>query len=136
MTTNVKVNILKGTGSTKAFASVEYDGLIINDLSIVARKDGTGVFVSFPERKTKDGKYFPIFRDAKGVYDKNTKTYTPGPVESEIRQAVLAEYTRAVQEAAQTPASPEPPVAQAPASAPAPAAASAPASGDGLFDWV
>lgn len=119
--TNVKINrIGNPKGQTVAFASLNYDGLTLTGFSIVARKDGSGYFVSNPQRKGSDGKYYQMFYDPTSKYDRNTKTYTPGPVEAALHEAILAEFNKTQ--------APEP---ATPKADPAPASE----SGDGLFDW-
>lgn len=121
---NIKINtITHAISQTVAFASLTYDGLTLTGFSIVARKDGSGYFVSNPQRKGSDGKYYQMFYDPASSYDRETKVYTPGPVEKELHDAILAEFNKKNQ--TQTPAPAAPKADPAPASE----------SGDGLFDW-
>lgn len=122
--TNVKINTINNPkGQTVAFASLTYDGLTLTGFSIVAHKNGSGYFVSNPQRKSSDGKYYNVFFDPASKYDRETKKYTPGPVEAALHEAILAEFNKTQQASASAPA------VSAPASAPASE------SSDGLFDW-
>lgn len=56
---NVKITCkpYSGSSKTKAFADLELDGtLVIKGLTLVEGKDG--LFLSFPSKKGKDGKYY------------------------------------------------------------------------------
>lgn len=115
MIENVKINLLSNPkGQVKAFARLDYYGLTLSQIKVVERKDGSGFFVSGPQEKGKDGKYYSIFYDAKSSYDSNTHTRTAGPAEQAIEKAVLDAYFKATASAA--------------ASQPAP-------QDDGMYDW-
>lgn len=56
--TNVKINEIEGAGSTKAFATLEFDKqLVISGFRIIDGK--SGLFVSMPQKKHND-EYFDV----------------------------------------------------------------------------
>lgn len=56
--TNVKINEIEGAGSTKAFATLEFDEqLVVSGFRIIDGK--SGLFVSMPQRKHND-EYFDV----------------------------------------------------------------------------
>jgi stage V sporulation protein G len=67
------------TGSiVKAFADIDYEGLIITSLRVIDGKQG--LFVSMPREKGKDDKYYDIVRASDIV------------IKSNIEKAVLDTY--------------------------------------------
>lgn len=56
--TNVKINEIEGAGSTKAFATLEFDKqLVVSGFRVINGK--SGLFVSMPQRKHND-EYFDV----------------------------------------------------------------------------
>ncbi len=51
---------LKNFETTKAYVDIDYYGLVVSGLKVVALKNGTGFFVSMPREKGKDEKYYDV----------------------------------------------------------------------------
>ena len=81
----IKMNLAKTTGTTKAYFSFSYAGLIVTNATIYANKDG-GFSIGMPSQKGNDGKYYSICYFKKDNFAKN----------EELLQVALEEYNKLV----------------------------------------
>jgi len=76
----LRINVLKTVDRVKAFVDMEINDLRINGLKVVEGKNG--LFISYPEEKRKDGKYYKIVEPM------------IQSVEEEVEKLIIAEYNQ------------------------------------------